>query len=201
MRLQQHESNSMKVAPTTKDVFERLGVSFLTKLACTSISALIMNLDPKDHAILDVLQTRARLSMVELGKRVDLSHAAVADRVRRLEETGVIRGYRAQVDPKRLGFGIRALVRMGCVEWDRVAALIDQSPEVTDAFNVTGEDSWVLLIAVRDVEHLDAVLSRFSEVGEPNTSIVLRAPRERGALRTPGTSTQTSPGLSGPVAP
>jgi Lrp/AsnC family leucine-responsive transcriptional regulator len=102
--------------------------------------------------------------------------------VRKLELSGVIRGYRAIVDPQRLGYGIRALVRVGRVEYQRMVKLIEQAPEVVNAWNVTGADSWVLEIAVIDVEHLDAVVTRFCLLSETSTSIVLNAPREGAPL-------------------
>ncbi len=118
-------------------------------------------IDAYDARILAELQRDARISMAELGRRVHLSQPAVTERVRKLELQGVIRGYRAVVDYQRLGYGIRAIVRVGRVEYARVVKLIEQTPEVINAFNVTGEDSWVLEIAVIDVEHLDAVVTRF----------------------------------------
>ncbi|MEQ1783575.1 MAG: Lrp/AsnC family transcriptional regulator [Hyphomonadaceae bacterium] len=141
-----------------------------------------MQLDARDQRILDELQVDARLTMVELGRRVHLSHPAVTERVRRLEDCGVICGYRAHLDAKQLGFGVRAWVRVGRADWDCMAALIASTPEVIDAFNVTGDDSWVMLIVARGVEHLDDLLARFSELGETATSVVLRALRERGPL-------------------
>jgi Lrp/AsnC family leucine-responsive transcriptional regulator len=142
----------------------------------------IAGLDPHDARILEELQRDARITMAELGRRVHLSQPAVTERVRKLELNGVIRGYRAIVDPQRLGYGIRALVRVGRVEYQRMVKLIEQSPEVVDAWNVTGEDSWILQIAVIDVEHLDAVVTKFCLLSETSTSIVLNALREGAPL-------------------
>jgi Lrp/AsnC family leucine-responsive transcriptional regulator len=138
--------------------------------------------DAHDSRILEELQRDARITMAELGRRVNLSQPAVTERVRKLELNGVIRGYRAIVDPQRLGYGIRALVRVGRVEYARMVKLIEQSAEVVNAWNVTGEDSWVLEIAVIDVEHLDAVVTKFCIVSDTSTAIVLNAPRENGPL-------------------
>src|SRR3954470_23642040 len=107
----------------------------------------VSDLDVYDGRILAELQRDARISMAELGRRVHLSQPAVTERVRKLELNGVIKGYRAVVDYQRLGYGIRAVVRVGRVEYARVIKLIEQSPEVINAFNVTGEDSWILEIA------------------------------------------------------
>jgi Lrp/AsnC family transcriptional regulator, leucine-responsive regulatory protein len=138
--------------------------------------------DHYDSRILAELQTDARITMAELGRRVHLSQPAVTERVRKLELGGVIKGYRAEVDLSRLGYGIRAIVRVGRVEYARVVKLIEQTPEVLNAYNVTGEDSWVLEIAVIDVSHLDAVVSKFCIVTETSTCIVLNAPRENAMV-------------------
>src|SRR6187551_687926 len=114
-------------------------------------------LDSYDTRILAELQADARLTMAELGRRVHLSQPAVTERVRKLEAAGVITGYRATVNLGKLGYGIRAMVRVGRAEYARVVKLVQQSPEVVSAYNVTGEDSWLLEIAVIDVPHLDAV--------------------------------------------
>src|SRR4051812_10518239 len=108
------------------------------------------DIDVHDSRILAELQKDARITMAELGRRVHLSQPAVTERVRKLELQGVIRGYRAEVDPGRLGYGIRAIVRVGRAEYARVVKLIEQTPEVLNAWNVTGEDSWILEIAVMD---------------------------------------------------
>ncbi|MEJ6023515.1 Lrp/AsnC family transcriptional regulator [Ramlibacter sp. PS4R-6] len=142
----------------------------------------IAPLDGSDAQILGELQRDARITMAELGRRVGLSQPAVTERVRKLELSGVIRGYRAIVDAQRLGYGIRALVRVGRAEYARVVKLIEQTPEVVNAWNVTGEDSWMLQIAVIDVEHLDAVVTKFCILTETSTAIVLNAPREDAPL-------------------
>src|SRR3954463_7487958 len=139
-------------------------------------------IDAYDSRILLELQRDARISMAELGRRVHLSQPAVTERVRKLELQGVIRGYRAVVDYQRLGYGIRAMVRVGRAEYGRVVKLIEQTPEVVNAFNVTGEDSWILEIAVIDVEHLDAVVTKFCLLTETSTSIVLNVPRENATV-------------------
>lgn len=139
-------------------------------------------LDSHDGRILAELQADARITMAELGRRVHLSQPAVTERVRKLESAGVILGYGARVDHARLGYGIRALVRVGRAEYARVVKLIESTPEVLNAFNVTGEDSWILEIAVIDVSHLDAVVSGFCLLTQTSTCIVLNAAREHAPL-------------------
>ncbi|HJV68044.1 Lrp/AsnC family transcriptional regulator [Ideonella sp.] len=149
-----------------------------------------LDFDSYDARILAELQADARLSMTELGRRVHLSQPAVTERVRKLESAGVITGYRATVNLKALGYGIRAVIRVGRAEYGRIVKLIQDTPEVVNAYNVTGEDSWVLDIAVIDVAHLDAVVSRFCELSETSTSIILKVTREHqpmGPARGPST--------------
>jgi Lrp/AsnC family leucine-responsive transcriptional regulator len=142
------------------------------------MSTEVSEFDHFDSRILALLQQDARISMAELGRSVHLSQPAVTERVRKLELSGVIKGYRAEVDLARLGYGIRAIIRVARAEYARVVKLIEQTPEVVKALNVTGEDSWVLEIAVIDVAHLDAVVTRFCNLTQTSTSIVLNAPRE-----------------------
>jgi Lrp/AsnC family transcriptional regulator, leucine-responsive regulatory protein len=142
-------------------------------------------LDHHDTRILAELQADARLSMAELGRRVHLSQPAVTERVRKLEAAGVITGYRATVDLSRLGYGIRAVVRVGRTEYERMVKLIGQTPEVVNAYNVTGEDSWMLEIAVIDVPHLDAVVTRFCLLTETSTAIILNVAREHQTMLPP----------------
>jgi Lrp/AsnC family transcriptional regulator, leucine-responsive regulatory protein len=142
----------------------------------------ILELDTYDSRILTELQHDARISMSELGRRVHLSQPAVTERVRKLEISGVIKGYHAVVDAALLGYGIRAIVRVGRADYATVVKRIEQTPEVVNAFNVTGEDSWVLEIAVMDVAHLDVVVTKFCLLTETSTCIILNAVRENHPL-------------------
>jgi Lrp/AsnC family leucine-responsive transcriptional regulator len=156
----------------------------------------VSEFDACDDRILTELQRDARITMAELGRRVHLSQPAVTERVRKLETSGVIKGYRAEVDLTRLGYGIRAMIRLARAEYARVVKLIEQTPEVINAYNVTGEDSWVLEIAVIDVRHLDVVVSKFCLLSPTSTSIVLNAPREN-ALVLPANRDRAAAAASG----
>ncbi len=144
---------------------------------------MAIELDSHDHRILAELQADARLTMAELGRRVHLSQPAVTERVRKLEDGGVIRGYRAVVDAGSLGYGIRAVIRIGNTDEPALLAALASSPEVLTAYGVTGEDSWILEIAVRDVSHLSALLSRFCQQTPTSTAIILRVLREHAPLK------------------
>jgi Lrp/AsnC family transcriptional regulator, leucine-responsive regulatory protein len=141
--------------------------------------------DAYDTRILAELQRDARLSMAELGRRVHLSQPAATERVRKLEAAGAITGYRCTVNLQALGYNIRAIVRVGRAEYARIVKIVQQTPEVINAYNVTGEDSWVLEIAVMDVAHLDDVVSRFCLLTETSTSIVLNVEREHQSMLPP----------------
>jgi Lrp/AsnC family transcriptional regulator, leucine-responsive regulatory protein len=141
-------------------------------------SPLTLEFDDFDKAILTALQLDGRLSMSELGRRVHLSQPAVTERVRKLETSGVITGYRATVNFAKLGYGIRAIVRASRCEYEDMLKLIDKTPEIIKAHSITGSDSWSLEIVVRDVEHLDAVLWALKKLTSTETTVVLRTPRE-----------------------
>lgn len=156
---------------------------------------MAIELDSHDHRILAELQTDARLTMAELGRRVHLSQPAVTERVRKLEEAGAIRGYRAVIDAGKLGYGIRAVIRIGNTDEADLLRALANSPEVLTAYGVTGEDSWIFEIAVRDVAHLSAVLSRFCQQTPTSTAIILRTLREHAPLKPlpPGDAAPSSP--------
>ncbi|CAN7355217.1 Lrp/AsnC family transcriptional regulator [Variovorax paradoxus] len=142
-------------------------------------------LDAHDTRILAELQADARLTMAELGRRVHLSQPAVTERVKKLEAAGVISGYRATVNLGKLGYGIRAIIRVGRADYARVVELVQQTPECVNAYNVTGDDSWILEIAVIDVSHLDAVVTKFCILTETATSIILNPAREHQPMLPP----------------
>jgi Lrp/AsnC family transcriptional regulator, leucine-responsive regulatory protein len=139
-------------------------------------------LDTHDTRILAEVQADGRISIAELSRRVHLSQPAVSERLRKLETSGVITGYRATVNLQALGYGIRALVRVGRTDYERMNQVLAQMPEVVNAWNVTGEDSWVFEIAVADVAHLDSVVTRLCELAQTSTSIILKALRQHQVM-------------------
>lgn len=148
---------------------------------------ILHQFDHYDHRILAALQHDARISMAALGRQVGMSQPAVAERVRKLEDCGAITGYRAVVNPEALGYHIRAVVRIGgqTPSFETIARLIQARAEIINAYNVTGEDSWVMEIAVADVRHLDEVVSQFSDIAETSTSIILRVVKSDVVLQPP----------------
>lgn len=136
-----------------------------------------LDLDPPTRRILAALQVDARLSFNQLAKQVGLSPPAVAERVRRLEETGVIRGYRIDVDRASLGWPVTAMVRLSCpAQQDRgVIGLARDLPEILECFHVSGEDCFVLKVAAGSIGHLESVIERLRQFGTVVSSIVFSA--------------------------
>ena len=135
-------------------------------------------LDAVNRAILDELQRDARLSMAELGRRINLSAPAVAERVQRLERDGVIRGYHAEVDPAKLGYTVAAVVRVAPAtrQLDRIRELARETPEVVECHRITGEDCFFLKLHLRSIDELEEVLDRFTPFGRTTTSIIHSSP-------------------------
>ena len=132
-------------------------------------------MDRVDWHILAELQVDARLSFNALARRVSLSAPATADRVRRLQDSGVITGYRARVNPARAGRPVRAFVRMQC--YGSACVLRDPAvrdwPEVLQMHRVTGVDCSVLLVAVQDMVAFERLLDHLADYGRPESSMIL----------------------------
>jgi Lrp/AsnC family transcriptional regulator, leucine-responsive regulatory protein len=142
-------------------------------------------LDATNLRLLEELQADARLSLAELGRRVSLSSPAVAERLRRLEDEGVITGYRAEVDPRALGYTLGVLIRSRPAprQLAAVAQLARDTPEVVECHRVTGDDCYVMTAWVRDVTHLEEIIDAFASYGQTTTSILQSSPVVRRALQ------------------
>ena len=132
-------------------------------------------LDETGWRILQALQENARLSFSELGMRVGLSSPAVAERVRKLEDAGIIKGYHAEIDTAKVGYPITAIIRMQTQgeRCTRISVGVRDIPEVLECYRLTGSDSLVMKVMVSSVEHLEALIDRLSLHGQLTTSIVL----------------------------
>ena len=140
--------------------------------------------DATNLRLLEELRDDARTSLAELGRRVGLSSPAVADRLRRLEDEGVITGYRVEVDPRALGYSLGVLIRIrpGPSHLKPVADLARQSEEVVECHRVTGDDCYVMTAYVRDVTHLEELIDQFAAYGQTTTSIMQSSPVPRRGL-------------------
>ena len=132
-------------------------------------------LDATDWAILGELQRDGRLSFNQLGKRVNLSSPAVAERVRRLEESGVIAGYQARVDPARAGLPLTAFIQMRCSHGHCLlkTSTADDFPEVVEVHKLSGAHCSMLKLRLASMPHLEGVLERLGQHGEMNSHVVL----------------------------
>jgi|ERR1700674_983090 len=140
-----------------------------------------VKLDQIDRKIIGELATEGRVPLAELGRRVNLSSPAVAERVQRLERSGVITGYRAEIDPRALGYSLTAIVRVkpAAGQLSKIPELARQIPEVGECHRITGEDCFYLKVYLRSIDDLSAVLDRFLVYGDTTTSLINASPVPR----------------------
>lgn len=140
--------------------------------------------DDTDWRILDVLQREGRATFAELARAVSMSSSAVTERVRRLEEAGIIDGYAAVVDPERLGLPVLAFVRLRYPNgnYKPFHDLLGTTPEVVEAHHVTGDDCFVLKVNARSMKHLETVTGKIGTLGSVTTSVVYSSPLPRRAV-------------------
>ena len=143
------------------------------------------SLDDTDLAIVRALQANARATYTEIGKAVGLSAASIHERVHRLEDRGVIRGYHAEVDPELLGLSVLSLVSVlpsDSMDAAATEAALAGIPQVETAFSVAGEDSHLLVVRTRSIAELSEVLQRLQAidgVARTRTAVVLATPVRR----------------------
>ena len=130
--------------------------------------------DARDAQLLRLLQADARSSVSALARRMGMSAPAVRERMARLEDAGVIRGYRLDVDAAALGWPIQAYVRIRPMpgKLSKLAELATAMPQVAECHRITGEDCLILRIYVRSLATLDEVLDRFLAFGQTTTSLI-----------------------------
>ena len=138
-------------------------------------------LDELNLRILKELAENGRLGMAELGRRVSMSPPAVAERVQRLERAGIIVGYRAEIDPRALGFPVSAVVRIRPApgQLQRIPEVARETPEVAECYRITGEDCYLMRLHLRAIDDLEDVLDLFTPYGQTTTSIIHSAPVPR----------------------
>jgi Lrp/AsnC family leucine-responsive transcriptional regulator len=143
-----------------------------------NIESSIRTLDDVDWDILCELQNDARLTYAEIGRRVGLSSPAVAERVHRLEEAGIITGYRAQVDVTKLGLPLIAILRVRYPgdRYKQVHKLVQECPSVLSCDHVTGDDCVIIRLATATTAELEHLIGQFGAYGQTTTSLVLSSP-------------------------
>jgi Lrp/AsnC family leucine-responsive transcriptional regulator len=151
-------------------------------------------MDMLDHKILEILDADARRSYAEMARELGISQPTVADRIRRLEEKGIMRGAMLRIDHARLGFSVSAFVRLRSKSAHklRLIEIARAMPQVIEMHSVTGEDCLIARVCARSVEELAEILQRLTSMAESSTSVVLethiplRNPRARDVCRTYG---------------
>ncbi len=144
-------------------------------------------LDERDLEIIAALQEDARATYADVGRRVGLSPSSVHDRVRKLEGAGVIRGYRAIVDPEAIGLYVTALVAvtpLDPTQPDDLPERVEEFREVEDCYSVAGESNYVLKVRTRTTRHLEELIRRLREKGQvqTRTTVVLSTSFEGRSL-------------------
>jgi len=150
-----------------------------------TISKLLQ--DSRNQKLLTALVKKPRASVTELARRVGLSAPATRERLLRLEEAGVIKGWRVELDPKALGFPIAILVRVRPMpgQLPKIAKLAQSIPQVTECHRITGEDCFLMRAHLRSLDELDGLLDRFLAYGQTTTSIMQSSPVPLRALPLP----------------
>ena len=148
-------------------------------------------LDERDKAILAALQRNGRATLADVGQAVGMAPSSVHERIRKLEQAGVIKGYRAEVDTEALGLFVTALVAatpLDPSQPDDLPERVRGFPEVEDCFSVAGEANYILKVRVRTTTHLEELIRRLRERGgvQTRTTIVLSIPFENRPLATGG---------------
>lgn len=138
-------------------------------------------MDDLDRRIIDILTDDARISLKELASRVQLSAPSVADRLRRLEDRGIVRAFTVDIDPRALGYMLQAIVRIRPLpgQLHVVEQLIQDIPAFSECDKVTGDDCFIARLHLRSIDELDPILERIIEKAETNTSIVKAQPIRR----------------------
>jgi Lrp/AsnC family leucine-responsive transcriptional regulator len=144
-------------------------------------------LDARDLAILKCLESDPRLGISELARQVDLSTPTVRERLQRLRDTGVIRRWWMEVDPRALGYPICVYIRVRPIpgQLNKIAALANDLPQVVEAHRVTGEDCFIIKAYIKALENLDQLLDRFLVFGQTTTSVVQSSPVPQRGLPIP----------------
>ena len=137
-----------------------------------------LTLDPTDRAILDRLQEDGRVSVADLGRAINLSASATADRLRRLTDAGIVTGYSATLDPEALGYSVTAFVRLAYPtgNYKPFHDVLETTPEVVEAHHVTGDDCFVLKVLARSMRDLERITGRLATLGSITTSVVYSSP-------------------------
>ncbi len=135
-------------------------------------------MDMTDHKIIEILQEDGRISMKDLGKIVGLTSPAVSERVKKLEESGIIEGYKAIISPDALGRVIKAFIHISLPNnmYKKFINEARKDPRIVECHHITGDDCSVLKVIVKDMYELEEVIDSIKEIGSTKTSVILSTP-------------------------
>lgn len=144
--------------------------------------------DRRNVELLALLRDDPRLGIAELARRVGMSAPAVRERILRLEDAGIIRGWRLELDAAALGYPVAAYIRVRPApgQLPKVAVLAESLPQVVECHRVTGEDCFVLKVYLPSINDLDEVLDQFLVHGQTTTDIIQSTPVPARSLPLPG---------------
>jgi Lrp/AsnC family leucine-responsive transcriptional regulator len=158
-------------------------------------------MDSFGRTLLKELQDNSRLSVAELARRVGLSPTATAERMKQMEEEGILRGYTAEIDRAALGLEVMAFIRMTCdgQHYFRLVDFVQTLEEVRECHHLTGSDAFLLKVTTTSMDGLEALIEALLPYGNPVTSLVLSTPIERRKYAVTGKLTSVTrkrpPGL------
>ncbi len=134
-------------------------------------------LDPTDMLIIELMQAHGRISVSELGRKVGLSQPAASERLKRLEERGIVEGYGARINAAALGLGMMAVIRLRTTHEHIRACLrqFSEMPQIIEVLRLTGEDCFVLKVLVPSPSELEIIVDSIARYGAVTTSLVLRS--------------------------
>lgn len=138
-------------------------------------------LDDVARKLLQELQVNGRASYAELAKKAGLSPSAAAERLRRLEDAGVIKGYHAEIDPEALGLGLTAIIRITAdgPQYRALMTFLESCDHVRECYHVTGSDALMVKVLASSIADLEGLIMKLLHYGVPTTSVVLSTPIER----------------------
>ncbi len=140
--------------------------------------------DDLDWKILELLQDNSRLSFAQIGREIGLSPSAIGERVQRMEDTEVITGYTTRIDPTKLGWSLSAFIMMSVtsINFQPFKDKLDEFSEMVTCTRVTGKDCLIMKFYLKDSKHLEEVINRLAQYGEPTTLLILNELKENGKI-------------------
>ena len=145
----------------------------------------VKKLDETDRKIIEILQEDGRISMKDLGKLIGLTSPAVSERIKRLENCGIISGYKAIINPDALGRNITAFIHISLPGSQCYAEFLENAksdPRIVECHHITGDDCSLLKVLVRDMQELENVIDSIKKIGSTKTSVILSTPIQANSI-------------------